>query len=72
MTESGSNERIMLLDTLSNSCHTRSVMWLMSFVCLETEKKTERWQSKQVLQNNDIILTGNLPVYIVGSTLVGL
>ena len=70
-----SDELIMLLDTVSNSWHTQSVMWVMAIFCSRTEKKAERWESRTrtiiLLLKNDI-LTVNLPVYTVGSTLVDL
>ena len=63
-----SEELTMFLDTVSNSWHTQSVMWVMSISCLESEKKVEGWESKTsviivLLKNN--ILTINLHVYMV-------
>ena len=72
MTES---DELIMLDLVSNSWHTQSVMWLMSFFCKETENKAEVWESRtsaiKWLLKNDI-LTENLQAYTVGSTLVHL
>ena len=37
-----SDELIMLLDTVSNSWHIQSVMWIMAFFCSEAGKKGDR------------------------------
>ena len=41
-----SDELIMLLDTVSNSWHIQSVMWIMAFFCSEAGKKGEGWESR--------------------------
>ena len=56
MTES--DELARLLDTVSNSWRTQSVMCMMSSFCSETEKKVVGWKSRTASEN--------LHVYTIG------